>query len=260
MVNAQSSKKHVGAYADAWLEVAPKAILAFYIAELLLNRIMFRILIFIPYGEAQDALGSVVTALGVTSMNFTVIASIITLAALTLRLERFKYIPAVIAVFALFDYIGWAKLYWTLPLVSAYIIAVDPRRALEAAFLALLTLESMIVDPVVARVANAAWIILPVAVIAQKRGFAKKWVLSSIPFAALSLLFVAGNTYIAGQVLIFALGLLNPWLLPPSIILYTATGSPGLLSLLLTGPSLQISSQVLVISSIYILELGRRER
>lgn len=243
-------------YAREWLAVAPTAILALYLVELLFNRILFRVIIFIPYGPVQDAIGDVITVVGVASLNFTVLASLATLALLSVFLDRFRYIPAIIALFAVFDYLGFAKLYWTLPLVSAYIIAVEPRRVAEALFLALLAVESMVIDPRVSIASNLAWLVLPVTVIALKGSVNRKWLLRAALPAIIALSVTAGNTYIAGQVFIFAMGLLNPWMLAPAILLYSAAGSTALLGTLLTGPSIQLSSQILALSSLYLLEIG----
>ncbi|BAN90290.1 hypothetical protein [Aeropyrum camini] len=244
-----------------WLRIAVPVLLGVYLAELIFNRVLFRVIIFIPYGEAQDVVGSLITASGVTAVNLSVLASLATLLSLPLYMDRFRYVPLVIAAFYFFDYLGIARLYWTLPLLSAYILAVDPRRVAEALFLGGLALNSMIVSPELDTALNIAWLVLPLTYLAAVRRLhtpkGKTLILVSAA-TLLSLLLAAGNTYITGQILVFAMKLLSPWLLPPAIILYSLTGSPGLLGVLMTGPGVQISSQVLVVSSLYLLELNKR--
>ncbi|WP_148679037.1 hypothetical protein [Aeropyrum pernix] len=243
-----------------WLRMAAPVLVAVYLAELIFNRILFRVIIFIPYGEAQDIVGSLITVAGVTAVNLSVLASLATLLALPLYMERFRYVPLVIASFYIFDYLGVARLYWTLPLLAAYILAVDPKRIVESLFLTALALDSMLVDPRLDTVLNLLWLVLPLAYIAVTRSVSipRGKSLAIVSAAVLvSLLLIAGNTYIMGQILVFAMELLSPWLLPPAIILYSLTGSLGLLGVLMTGPGIQISSQILAVSSLYLLELNR---
>lgn len=60
-----------------------------------------------------------------------------------------------------------------------------------------------------------------------------------------------------GQILIFGMGLVSPWLLPIGIVLYSlAEPSWGRYGLLLTGPRLQLSNQIITLAGLYFWEVG----
>jgi len=243
-----------------WLRIAVPLIAVVYLVELIADRIIYRVVIFIPPGPVQDALGSVVAFLGTASINMLTLASLATLAALTLVMGRWGYVPAMIAAAYLLDLAGVVKAVWGLPLLAAYLLVVSPWRVTESLALAAITANSLVISPTVAWLANLLWLLAPLGPLAARlKGSwharpGRKLLAAAAVFTLLSLAMVARDPYIAGQILVFAMGLLTPWLLPPAIPLYAATGSPGSLGLLMTGPSLQLSMQILVLASLYLGE------
>ncbi len=255
MANAGSAG--LRGYAAEWLSIAPRILVTVFLVELVFNRVLFRVLVFIPPGRFQDLFGDFVTVTGVTAMNLLTLASAVTLAALVVAGARLRYVPAIILAYTVLDYLGVAELYWTLPLLAAYVVALRPSRVAEAAALALLAAASWRTSTFAAWLANAAWLLAPIALLARARRVEWSRVKKALPWAAAALLMTAGNPYIAGQVFIFALNLISPWLLPPAIILYSAAGSSAATGLLLNGPGVQLSSQVLALAALYGVELSR---
>ena len=252
--------------ASGWLGLAVPLIAVLYLVELIFNRVVFRVVIFIPPGPVQDAFGSAVAFIGTLSLNLLTLASIATLAALALLMGRWAYVPALILVAYLADLAGLVKAAWSLPLLAAYLLVASPWRATESLTLLAATANSFLISPAIAWLSNLLWLLAPLGPLAARlrgswpgRPGRRLWILAAI-FTLLSLLMVAHNSYIAGQILVFAMGLLSPWLLPPAIPLYAATGSLGSLGLLMTGPGLQLSNQILVLSSLYLGEALRWSR
>ncbi|MCE4601935.1 MAG: hypothetical protein F7B18_01995, partial [Desulfurococcales archaeon] len=108
--------------------------------------------------------------------------------------------------------------------------------------------------PTLVYAANLLWLLAPIPVIIME-GARLRGLRIGLPLALLLLYGIYRNPYITGQVFIFAMNLVSPWLLPLAIVLYSLSPSPARISLLLTGPLLQLSNQVLVIASTYSYEL-----
>ncbi len=246
--------------AAEWLRIAVPLIAVLYLVELITNRIIFRVVIFIPPGPVQDAFGSIIAFIGTVSINLLTLASLAMLVAAIPLMGRWAYIPALIILAYFLDLAGLVKAAWILPLLAAYLLLVSPWRITESLALTAMTVNSFVVSPALAWLANLLWLAAPLGPLAARlkgslpaRPGKKLWI-TAVVFTALSLLMVVHNSYIAGQILVFAMGLLSPWLLPPAIPLYAATGSLGSLGLLMTGPGLQLSMQILVLASLYIGE------
>lgn len=243
-----------------WLRVAMPLIAIVYLVELITDRILFRIIIFIPPGPVQDAFGSAVALIGTASIDLLTLASLATLLALALLMGRWGYVPLMMILAYLLDYAGMVKAVWGLPLLAAYLLVVSPWRATESLALLAMTLNSVIISPAVAWLSNLLWLLAPLGPLAARlKGSLKarpgrRLLAAAALFTVASLLMVVRDAYIAGQVLVFAMGLLSPWLLPLAIPLYAATGSLGSLGLLMTGPNVQLSMQVLVLASLYLGE------
>ncbi len=216
-----------------------------YILELLLNRILFRILIFIPQNRIVDIMASLTTYGGRFALNLTVLLGVFILA---LAYRRVIYSIPVLALIIL-DSAGLIKLYWGLLIVAIIIVLTGKSRILEALFLASLVAASITTNPYVQYTSNVLWLLAPLPFIDKSRIKALKW---SLPLSLLLLAAVVANPYIMGQILILGMGLLSPWLLPPAVILYSLSKpSMGRYSLLLTGPRLQLSNQVIAMAALY---------
>jgi hypothetical protein len=222
---------------------------------------LFRVVVFIPPGPVQEAFGEAVATLGLAALNASAILGAAALAA-ALALEDRRALRAAYAftlAVAALNLAGVAGAHWALIALAPAVATVDPRRAPESLFMLLMVLAVLLPSAAASLAANVAWLLLPLAHIALVKGWRveRRWVKRSAPFALLALAFAARDPYIASQVLIFAMGLLSPWYLAPATLLYAATGSIGMLGILLTGPGLQLSFQPIVISGLYALELLR---
>ena len=239
------------------LALAPAILLLFYAAELILNRTIFRLIVFIPPGPAQQAVGEAVSTLGLAALNAVWIASFIVLAsALAVEADRvLRVFYASALLLAVANIAGLVGLHWLLIALAPLIARWDPRRGFESIFMLLMVLSVVAPSTETALAANLAWLALPLAHIAMARRVNLRRLAASLPFAAVALAFAARDPYIASQVLVFAMGLLSPWYLPIAIPLYAATGSRGMMGLLLTGPGLQLSIQPLAITALYASEI-----
>ncbi len=241
------------------LPAASTAILLFYLAELLLNRVIFRIIVFIPPGPAQEAFGSAVAVLGLAFLNASALASALAVAALLLVEERrvLRALYALTLALIPLNLAGLAGMYWAAIALGAAVTTVNPLRAPEAMYFYLSLLAEAVPSSYTSALANIAWLVLPLVYLALVRrgSVERRWLVRSLPAALIAAGFAARDPYIASQVLVFAMGLLNPWMLAVAIPLYAATGSRALLGVLLTGPEMQLSFQPVVLVALYGIEL-----
>ncbi|MEB3779635.1 MAG: hypothetical protein GSR85_05315 [Desulfurococcales archaeon] len=229
--------------------IIARVLLWIYLLELLLNRLLFRILIFIPQNQIVDIMATLTTYGGRFALNLTVLMGLLVVAVTYNRI--FYSIP--ILVLVALDSVGLVKLYWGLLLVALLVAIIDRRRIIEALFIASLVLASITPHPYIQYLSNALWILAPLPYITKNRLYALKW---SLPISLLLLIAIVGNAYIMGQIFILGMGIITPWLLPPAIVLYSLSKpSMGRYSLLLTGPRLQLSNQVIVIAALYIADI-----
>ena len=247
-----------------WVEKAPLIIIMLYMLELILNRVIFRVIVFIPPGPVQEAFGRVIAVLGLAFLNASALAGIIALLTLIVLEERRLLKAAYATTLALLalNLAGLTGMHWALIIFAPLLATVRPERSLEALFLLLATLATLKPSATLHLVLNLAWLALPALYIIVINGFRieRAWIKRSLPAFIVALLFAARDPYIASQVLVFAMGLLNPWYLPPAILLYSATGSWGLIGILLTGPQIQLSFQPLILIALYGLEAYGRGR
>ncbi len=247
-----------------WVERAAMIIILLYTMELILNRVIFRVIVFIPPGPVQEAFGKAVAVLGLAFLNASALASLATILALLLledrRILRAVYLAA-LALLAL-NLAGLAGMHWALIIFAPVLATIRPDRSIEALYLLLATLTTIRPSATLHLAINLAWLALPAIyiLVVNSMKVNRSWVKRSIPPLLLALLFIVRDPYIASQVLVFAMGLLNPWYLPPAILLYSAAGSWGLLGILLTGPQIQLSFQPLVLISLYGLEVYLKKR
>jgi hypothetical protein len=233
-----------------------------YLAELILNRTLFRVEVFMPPGPLLNALRVATSIGGLAALNFTVLASSASLLALAVQRRRVSVFSAAILAAVVLDHLGVVKAYWGLVVLSvALLLHAGARRAVEAALFILMPLASATGLAAAVRIAHYAWLAAPLPHLLRQEATstAKIWrrVTISAPVTGALLAAIHANPYIAGSVLAFAMGLLNPWYLPAAVMLYTAAPTSEALSLLLTGPQLQLSNQVLVLSAVYLASISR---
>lgn len=233
------------------LGLAIKILTALYVLELILNRVLIRTLIFIPYGPVLAVVAAATNYGGLFALNSTLILSVLVLAVRLLEFGLVGLLSALLlAIIALADYLGVVKLYWVLLGLALALIALDRRRILESLALIALLASSLTPSAPAHYASQILWLAAPLPHLSRRRFKALTW---SAPLAALSTVFILISPYYMGQILIFGMGLISPWLLPIGIILYSlAERFWGLYALLLTGPRLQLSSQVFVLAALYL--------
>jgi uncharacterized membrane protein YhaH (DUF805 family) len=232
-----------------------RLLLAFYTIELILNRILIRILIFIPHSRILDILAVATTYGGRFALNITSIlgASIITFSAIKRRGYSLA-LAVLFVVLVLTDYLELIRLYWLLPIIAILVALKDRRRVVESLALASLAATSMSASPIIHYASQILWIAAPLPAVSRRRLHALKW---SVPLAILVLIPTLANPYIMSQILIFGMGLVSPWLLPVGIIVYSlAEPSWGRYGLLITGPRLQLSNQIISLTGLYLAEIN----
>lgn len=224
-------------------------LLAFYILELIFNRTLMRVLIFIPPGKIQELLSVFTSVGGLIFLNITVVFSIMLLLLLVFQK---KLVPILIIISYVLDLLGIVKIKWIIPILALYFVAKNPKRILESIILLLVLYNTIYPSAIVAYVTLLVWTFLPLAYTNKKN--IKKTIMI-IPIAILLLFAIYKNPYITGQVFMLSMGVNNPWFLPIAIIIYSISYSPSRITLFLTGLQFQLSNQVLVISSAYLTEL-----
>ncbi len=236
----------------SWLEKTLKILLILYVIELLLNRILIRTLIFMPNNQVTNALAALTSYGGRFALNATMLISILILAV---YYRRVLYALPVI-ILLLLDFTGIVKAYWGLVLVAAVLAWNDFKRGIEALLIAFLVASSISTNQAIVYGAQILWLLAPIPYISRSRVKALSW---SLPLSMLILLATLKSPYIMGQILILGMGIVSPWLLPPAIVLYSLSEpSWGRMSLLLTGPRLQLSNQVASIAALYAGDLLTR--
>ena len=249
LLESLARAKPVGVVDERQLSFLWKLLLLFYVLELIFNRLLFRVLIFIPPGPILDLLNNLTSNVGLFSLNAVTALSVLIL------LVHFKTPAALIPLATLLlDAAGLAKTAWALLVVALIPLYLAIKRLPETLLLAFLALTSLTQSPYVVVPATILWLAAPIPLLG--RGSPRN-LLRSIPFIAISLAMVYKNYYITGQILSLGMGLMDPLVLPAAIALYSWVGRPGLLSLLITGPSLQLSSQVVAIAAAYMVEQRR---
>ena len=228
--------------------VLAQVIALVYALELIVNRTLYRVLVFMPPSISRP-MALVVDSLGRVFIVLTIILPLALLAMASPVYYTLLYLAALIL-----DYGGVVKLSLALLATALVLVYRDRSRVLEALLLVLMAIHPYIDAPALVYAANLLWLVVPIPAIIL-RGARLRWLGVSLPLALVLLYGIYRNPYITGQVFIFAMNLVSPWLLPPAIVLYSLSPSPARISLLLTGPLLQLSNQVLVIASTYSYEL-----
>ena len=224
-------------------------LLIFYILELIFNRTLMRVLIFIPPGKIQVLLSVFTSVGGLVFLNITVVFSIILLLLLAYQKKLF---PSIIIFIYILDMLDILKIRWVAGLLALYLIAKNPKKVLESIILLSILYNTLYPSTLSAYITLLIWTFLPLAY-TNRKNFKKTLVIA--PLAILLLFAVYKNPYITGQVFMLSMGINNPWFLPIAIITYSLSYSPSRLTLFLTGLQLQLSNQILVISSVYLTEL-----
>ncbi len=235
------------------------ALLATYVVELLFNRILIRIWIFIPSSSVTRLLAEIVSKTGLFALNLSVVLGLVIL-GLIAAIRR-DIVAAIIAmatlVLSIADYLGVIRLSWALFLVAGLILVRDKRRVAEATALAVLALTSFTSSLLVAYLSQILWLLAPIPLVTRKRVKGLRW---SIPISVLVAGLILLNTYAASQILTFGMGILNPWFLVAGLIAYSLAGRPGLYGLFLTGPRLQLSNQIITLVALYLVEMNKARR
>jgi len=247
IIDIIASPRHTVHIEERQLLLLWKLLLVFYILELLFNRLLFRVLIFIPPGRVLDVLSFLTSQLGLFSLNATVV-----LPALILLLHARTPLSLAVLALALLDAVGVASVSWALIGVSLLPLYLSRKRLLEALLLVFLALTSLSPSPEVVVASNILWLVAPIPLVLGARPL-RALALAS-PFILLSLALALRSYYITGQVLSLGMGIVDPYLLPLAIALYSMSGRPGPLSLLITGPTIQLSNQVLALAAAYIVD------
>ena len=237
-------------------KVLSVALLVTYIVELLFNRILIRIWIFIPSSSTTRLLAEIVSKTGLFALNLSIVLGLIILGLIAAI--RKDVAAAIIAIATLIlsitDYLGVIRLSWALFPVAGLIIVRDKRRILESIALAILALTSFTSGLLVAYLSQMLWLLAPIPLIARKGLKGLRW---SIPVSVLVAGLIFLNAYAVSQILTFGMGILNPWFLVAGFIVYSLAGRLGLYGLFLTGPRLQLSNQIITLVSLYLVEMNR---
>ncbi len=235
-----------------------RLLLIVYMIELILNRILIRILIFIPHSKMLDILAVATTYGGRFALNATTLLGFVIIALQATKKKSLSSLAfaTIFVILLVTDYFNIVKLYWLLPVLALLLALKDRRRAIESFAVIFLAATSISTSPIIHYISQALWVAAPLPFITRKRVHALKW---SLPLAVLTLIPTIANPYIMGQILIFGMGLVSPWLLPVGIILYSiAEPSWGRYGLLLTGPRLQLSNQIISLAGLYLAEINTR--
>jgi len=248
--NPKSNTFSPPSLSSKWIHVMVPLLLIVYLMELTVNRTLYRVLVFIP-PEVSMHMAPIVDQFGRFFIALTILIPI----TLIVAAWNWAFTVVVMALLVL-DYIGVARLYLILPILAAYILYKDHKRIIEALLLLVMALYPITGLGMLEYIGNILWILAPIPYISRDKS---RNLMASIPISILLLIATFKNPYIMSQVLIFSMNLITPWILPPAIILYSLSSRIELLSILLTGPLLQLSNQVLVISSTYISLLGGGE-
>ncbi len=230
-----------------FLDVLSSFTLILYAFELIVNRTIYRVLVFMPPFISARISGAV-DILGRAFIDGTLVSSIVLLA-----LSGVWWYTGPVLGLAVLDYagIGPFKLYYALLLAAGLVLYIDRRRVLEAAMLTAMALYPLTGWAWLFYAASIIWLLAPVPFISRSNTWTLKY---TIPLAILLLYASYRNPYIMSQVFVFSMNLATPWLLPLAIVLYPLAFSTGRMALLLTGPIPQLSNQILVIAASYIHE------
>jgi hypothetical protein len=247
LVASLAKPRLVGAVSERQVFLLWKLVLLFYVLELVLNRLLFRVLIFMPPGPVLDALNLLTSEVGVFALNATVVLPVVVLA-----LHARTPIALIVLALSLLDAAGVASVSWSLFLLALVPLYLSPRRVPEALLLVFLALTSLTPSPEVVVAANLLWVLAPLPVVVRQWSWRR--LAMAAPFMLASLAMAARSYYITGQILSLGMGIVDPLLLPLAIALYSTTGKPSHLPLLLTGPTMQLSNQALVLAASYIVE------
>lgn len=227
------------------IQVFSTLTLIIYSLELVLNRTLYRVLVFMP-PQVSSRMSLIVSTWGSVFLAASTLFPIATVTIANYTLGGLLTLAWIL------DYIGVFKIGALLGALAIYIVyRLEAKRILEAILLAVMSINIFISHPMLVYAANILWLLTPLPYMSKSNLGNLKY---SLPIALLALYAVYHAPYITGQVLIFAMNLVSPWLLPPALILYSLAPSPGRIALLLTGPLLQLSNQVLVIISSYLTE------
>ena len=210
-----------------------------------------RTLVFIPPSPVRSAMEALTSYLGLFALNATLILPFFGM------LVSFTGLGLVFLAAAVADYVGLFKLKFLL-LILAIMLTYYRRDMLPASImLSLMVLSSTFTHLYLGWLTSLLWTLLPLALIARKGIVIDKWSYLAAGLSALLFVGTSFSPYHMAQVFILAMGIVSPWLLPLGVLLYGIAPRNRLFTaLLLTGPTLQISNQVLLLSYYTALEIA----
>ena len=217
-----------------------------------------RTVIFVPGGAAKELLYYTTNVGGLAALNITLALSLAAVAIAVVHAANSRRVlnltaSATIIALVVLDLTGVYNAYWALLLVPPLVVSVWGIRGLPAALLILFYPIYSYTGQTPLHVAlQFLWLAAPLPLMSLS--ITARRLLAITIVSVISLMLTAANVYIMGQILVFGLGLLNPWLLAPAIILYSLAKGRLAKALLATGPIIQLLHQVTVIASLALLE------
>ncbi len=243
--------KPSGRYASFFLSHTFSLFLLFlYALELLFNRTLMRVLIFIPPSGVRGALEFLTSYLGLLALNATLVLS---LAGMFLGLGvgvGVIFLGGLVA-----DFAGLFKVKYLLIPLALAVTYMDRRLLWPSFIVSLMVLSSSFTYLYLGWLVTILWALYPLPQIIRRGVTVDKWTYLAVALATMLAAGLLTNPYHVGQVFILAMDIVSPWVLPVALLAYgLAPRSRFATTLLLTGPGLQLSNQVLMLALFMIEE------
>ena len=228
-------------------------LLLLYAIELLFNRTLMRVLIFIPPSGVRSALELLTSYLGLLALNATLILPLVSM-----------FIGLGVGVGIIFlggllaDFIGLFKVKYLLIPLALAVTYMDRRLLWPSLIVSLMVLSSSFTHLYLGWLVTILWALYPLPQIVRRRVAVDRWTYLAVALASLLTVGLLANPYHVGQVFILAMGIVSPWMLPVALVIYgLAPRSRFATTLLLTGPGLQLSNQVLMLA-LFVMEEAKK--
>ncbi len=220
------------------------SLLFLYSLELLFNRTLMRTLIFIPPSSVRSALEFLTSHLGLLALNATLV---LPLAGMFMGLGVLVGIVFLAGLVA--DFAGVFKIKYLLLLLTFVLTYMDRRMLWPSLLVALMVLSSSFTHLYLGWFVTILWALYPLPYIIREGVTVDRWTYLAVALASTLSVGLLANPYHVGQIFILAMGIVNPWMLPVALVTYGLSPRSKLAStLLLTGPGLQLSNQVLMLA------------
>ncbi len=228
-------------------------LLLLYAVELLFNRTLMRVLIFIPPSGIRSALEFLTSYMGLLALNATIVLPLVGM-FLGLGLGvGIIFLGGLVA-----DIAGLFKVKYLLLPLALVVTYMDRRLLWPSLIVALMVLSSSFTHLYLGWLVTILWALYPFPQIVRRGVAVDRWTYLAVALASLLTVGLLANPYHVGQVFILAMGIVSPWMLPIALIAYgLAPRSRFATTLLLTGPGLQLSNQVLMLA-LFMMEEAKK--